>query len=312
MTTGRVQLLDIGPVPCAASVPFAVSKITTRKSEINPSILSNSRSRFIPLSEYLAFTRWRNTSLVYADGMSDNRPVALVTGGAKRVGRGIALGLGKAGYDVAITYLHSEKEGESLVKEIEGMGRRGAAIQADLTKPAEASRKIRIAFEKTFGRLDVLVNNASIYEASGLRETSIEQMNRFQAVHVQSPLLLAREFEGMLRRARGHIVNMVDLMAERPGPEFLAYAASKAGLLCLTQGLARALSPEVTVNGISPGAVEWPKDYPESEQAKYLKRVPLGRVGTPEEVAETVLFLTRPGGYITGQIVRLDGGRSIT
>jgi pteridine reductase len=244
--------------------------------------------------------------------MSDNRPVALVTGGAKRVGRAIALGLGRAGYDVAITYLHSAGEARSLVKELEGMGRRGIMIQADLTKPADATRQVRVAFEKTFHRLDVLVNNASVYEPSGLQETTIEQMDRFWAIHVQSPLLLAREFETMLRSARGHILNMIDLMAERPGPEFLSYAASKAGLASLTKGLARTLAPEVTVNGIAPGVVEWPVDYPQSEREKYLKRVPLARAGTPEDVAEAVLFLTRPGGYITGQIVRLDGGRSVT
>jgi pteridine reductase len=105
---------------------------------------------------------------------------------------------------------------------------------------------------------------------------------------------------------------MVDLLAERPWPKYLAYCASKAALWNLTLSLARELAPEVTVNGIAPGVVEWPDDYPQSEREKYLKRVPLQRPGTPRDVAETVLFLSTGGSYITGQIIRLDGGRSIT
>jgi pteridine reductase len=105
---------------------------------------------------------------------------------------------------------------------------------------------------------------------------------------------------------------MVDLLAERPWPEYLAYCASKAALWNLTLGLARELAPEVTVNGIAPGVVEWPDDYPEAERAKYLKRVPLARAGTPEDVANVVQFLVTGGQYVTGQVIRLDGGRSIT
>ena len=105
---------------------------------------------------------------------------------------------------------------------------------------------------------------------------------------------------------------MVDLLAERPWPQYLAYSTSKAALLNLTLGLARELAPEVTLNGIAPGVVEWPNNYPEVEKEKYLKRVPLGRAGTPRDVAETVHFLVTAGSYITGQIIHLDGGRSIT
>jgi pteridine reductase len=105
---------------------------------------------------------------------------------------------------------------------------------------------------------------------------------------------------------------MVDLLAEKPWPEFLAYCASKAALANLTLGLAKELAPEVTVNGIAPGVVDWPDDYPEADRQKYLKRVPLGRAGTPEDVAHLVHYLATEGSYITGQIIRLDGGRSIT
>jgi len=158
----------------------------------------------------------------------------------------------------------------------------------------------------------VLVNNASLYEPSSLHETDAQQMNRLWNVHVTAPLLLCQRFATLLRTSRGHVVNMVDLLAQRPWPQYLAYCTSKAGLWSLTLGLARELAPEVTVNGIAPGAVEWPDGYPEPERQKYLKRVPLGRAGTPQDVAELVHFLCTAGNYLTGQIIRLDGGRSIT
>src|SRR4029079_15139280 len=116
---------------------------------------------------------------------------------------------------------------------------------------------------------------------------------------------LARQFEKPLRRSRGHIVNMVDLLAERPWPQYLAYCATKAALANLTLGLARELAPEVTVNGIAPGVVEWPAGFPDEEKHKYLNRVPLARAGTAEDVATLVYFLATEGSYITGQIIRL-------
>jgi len=131
-------------------------------------------------------------------------------------------------------------------------------------------------------------------------------------VHVESPLLLCQSLAPMLRASRGHVINMVDLLAERPWPQYLAYCASKAGLWNLTLGLARALAPEVTVNGIAPGVVAWPDDMPEEDRQRYLKRVPLAREGTPQDVANLVYFLVTEGSYITGQVIRLDGGRSVT
>ena len=240
--------------------------------------------------------------------------LALVTGGAKRVGRAIVEKLAGEGMDVAFTYHRSRSEAEELVGRLEGMGRRCVAIEADLTHSNEAVAKI-VAGVEEFGRLDVLVNSASIYAPGSLQDPPIpptaDGMHMW-AIHVQSPLALCHAFEAKLRAARGHVVNMVDLLAERPWPKYLAYSASKAGLWNLTLGLARALAPEVTVNGIAPGVVEWPEGYPKEEMEKYLSRVPLGRAGTPGDVAETVAFLCGAGSYITGQIIRLDGGRSVT
>ena len=249
---------------------------------------------------------------VYSGDMNDARKVALVTGGAKRVGRAIALGLAELGYDVALTYLSSEDEARGTRSEIEKLGGRCATIRADLTRPAEAVDAIVREVSGQFGGLSVLVNNASWYAKADLREVTPETLRRLSAIHVETPLLLCRGFERMLREARGHVVNMVDLLAERPWPAYLAYCASKAALGNLTLGLARELAPEVTVNGIAPGVVEWPEDYPEAEREKYLNRVPLARPGTPEDVASVVRFLVTGGAYVTGQIIRLDGGRSIT
>jgi pteridine reductase len=230
-----------------------------------------------------------------------------VTGGAKRVGRAIVERLAGEHYSVAFTYLSSEREATELAQRINGL-----AIRADLTQPEEAAATIHRELTARFQRLNVLVNNASVYKPGRLRDTDMSLMREVAAVHVQSPLLLCQQFESMLRASRGHVVNLVDLLAERPWPEYLAYCASKAALANLTLGLARELAPEVTVNGIAPGVVEWPDDYPQAEREKYLKRVPLRRAGTPEDVAKLVHFLVTDGTYITGQIIRLDGGRSIT
>lgn len=238
--------------------------------------------------------------------------VALVTGGAKRVGRAIAERLADDGFDIAFTYLSSESEAAAFTQELQSRGTRTIAIRADLAQPDLAAAEIFDAFRQQFSRLDVLVNNASLYLPARLGSTSLELSRRMIAIHVESPLLLVQRFESMLRAARGHVINMVDLLAERPWPEYLSYCASKAALANLTLGMARELAPEVTVNGIAPGVVEWPDDYPQQQRRDYLKRVPLAREGAPQDVANLVRFLASEGRYITGQIIRVDGGRSIT
>ena len=239
--------------------------------------------------------------------------MALVTGGAKRVGRAVVERLARLGYHVAFTYRSSEREAEEVEAAVCAMGVDALPIRADLTDPAAAAEHIDTTFQTWSAELDVLVNNASAWSPAALADTTPELMRTLWAVHAEAPLLLCQRFAGRLRRSRGHVVNMVDLLAERPWPQYLAYCASKAALWNLTLGLARELAPEVTVNGIAPGVVDWPDDYPPAEREKYLRRVPLARAGTPEDVAGTVEFLVSPGGaYVTGQILRLDGGRSST
>jgi pteridine reductase len=237
--------------------------------------------------------------------MPSNRPAALITGGAKRVGRAIAERLSEAGYFIHFTYLSSDSEAQELASQLKN----AKAIRADLTKPADGIAAIQNA---RIDRLDVLVNNASLYAPAELTDTTLDLSRKLMAIHYESPLLLCQAFAPLLRQSRGHVVNMLDLQVERPNAKYLPYCASKAALWNLTMGLARALAPEVTVNGIAPGVVEWPADYPEDEKEKYLKRVPLARPGSAQDVAELVHFLCTAGSYISGQIIHLDGGRSIT
>jgi pteridine reductase len=250
------------------------------------------------------------------DIMAIEKRVALVTGGAKRVGRAIVERLATAGFDVALTYRTSGKEAEALCAELRSRGTNAISILSDFERPKEFIPFLADEFAQHFGRLDVLVNNASLYKPDQIDlsdlNTTLRGLWPIWAVHIESPLLLTKRFEQMLRRSKGHVINMVDLLGEKPWPKYSAYSASKAALLNLTLSLARELAPEVTVNGIAPGVVEWPKDYPQEDREKYLKRVPLSRAGTPQDVAELVHFLVTSGSYITGQIIRLDGGRSIT
>jgi pteridine reductase len=247
-----------------------------------------------------------------AKGKEPSRRVALVTGGAKRVGRAIVEHLADRGFDLAFTYYLSGTLADEIAQKYEKGPARVVRIPGDLDDPATFVPAVVGEFQRHFNRLDVLVNNASAYEESPLETVKREDIRRFNAVHVESPLLLCQALAPMLRKSRGHVINMVDLLAERPWPKYLAYCASKAGLWNLTLGLARTLAPEVTVNGIAPGVVAWPDDYPEEEREKYLRRVPLARSGEPADVARLVHFLATEGSYINGQIIRLDGGRSIT
>jgi pteridine reductase len=244
--------------------------------------------------------------------MGSEDRVALVTGGSKRVGASIARKLAEEGFHIALTYNASADEAQKTADEIRSLGRRAEILQADLTQAAAIAPAVTAWIDVAFGRLDVLVNNASIYTTGGLFDADLERMRRMWAIHVETPMLLCRSLASLLRENRGHVINMLDQMVERPAPRFMAYLATKAGLWNLTMSLARELAPEVTVNGIAPGVVAWPPDTPEQEREQYLKRVPLNRSGTPRDVANAVAYLCQPGSYVTGQVIRLDGGRSMT
>src|SRR6266478_5195546 len=153
--------------------------------------------------------------------------VALITGAARRVGRAIALKLAAAGFDIAFTYRGSQTEAHDLEQQIQQLHRQVLAIQSDFTNPHLAAQTVFTTFSKKFPRLDALINNASLYEPSSLQDATDEQIHNLFAIHFHTPFLLARRFENLLRQSHGHIVNMIDLLADRPWPEFLAYSASK-------------------------------------------------------------------------------------
>jgi pteridine reductase len=235
---------------------------------------------------------------------------ALITGGARRVGRAIVERLSREGFNVVFTYQHSSAQAAELARSLDNPSLRCLAIQVDLAALANSGQPLRAAVD-SLGGLDVLVNNASVYlpDAALAAPDAFERMFR---INVTAPIDLVEWFAPSLRARRGHVVNMLDLLAERPWPRYSKYCSTKASLWNHTLSLARSLAPEVTVNGIAPGVVAWPDDFPQSERDKYLQRVPLARAGTPDDVASLVHFLATEGTYITGQSIRLDGGRSIT
>ncbi len=243
--------------------------------------------------------------------------VALVTGGAKRVGRAVALSLAETGYDVAITYRTSEEEARQTVADIEALGRRALAIQVDLGDP-DAAAHVLSQFASTFDRLDALVNNASVFEPSEPGQVTLESFDRQMAVNARGPLLLTQVFTPMLADGAhvnepstlGRVVNFVDIhVLGQPLTGYMAYNMSKAALLEATKTAAMELAPLITINAIAPGVVGWAESYTERMKLNYMTRVPLARAGTPDDAAAAVLFLVRDAHYCTGQVIRVDGGR---
>ncbi len=241
----------------------------------------------------------------------DSAPVALVTGGAMRVGRGIAIALADAGYDVAIHYRKSRDAADETKSNIEKSGRRCEIFQGDLLDPELPSTLIK-SVERTFGRLDLLINNASVFEKDPPGGFSDEHWRRMMQVNAIAPAALIEAATHLLENApSGQIINLCDISADRPWPDHRAYCASKAALASMTLSYARRLAPKVRVNGVAPGIAIFPDNYDESTRKHLVAKVPLKREGTVKDIAQTVKFLAKHGGYITGQIIRVDGGRSI-
>lgn len=228
---------------------------------------------------------------------------ALVTGGAVRVGRAIALALASAGMDVAIGYHRSADDARRTLREIERRGVRGAALRADLADVTAARDLVRQA-HRALGGLDVLVNSAAIFERTPWRTTTPAQFDRLLAINLKAAFFCAQAAAAFMRRG-GHIVNIGDVGADRGWPGYIPYVVSKAGIAALTRGLASALrSHGIAVNCVAPGAVLRPSGFPLAR----WKAVTRGHEGSPEDVAAAVHFFATCPRYITGQVLRVDGG----
>jgi len=237
---------------------------------------------------------------------------ALVTGGARRVGAAIARRLHAAGAAVVLHYRDSAADAEHLAAELNALrGKSAATVKAELLAPI-APRALVAAALDGFGRLDVLVNNASSFFPVALGAIEASHWEELIGSNLRAPLFLSQEAAPHLAKAQGAIVNIVDIHAERPLKGYPVYSIAKAGLAALTRSLAVELAPAVRVNGVAPGAIAWPEDgqFPEEERRRIVGSTPLARTGTPEDIAGAVQFLACAP-FVTGQILAVDGGRSI-
>jgi pteridine reductase len=232
---------------------------------------------------------------------------ALVTGGAQRIGRHIALALAAAGANVAVTYRTSKERAPETANELAALGVKSAAIECDV----RSEFSVRHAIESTissFGRLDLLVNNAAVFRSAPLESISVEEWDDIFATNARGPFLVAREALPHLRAVRGRIVNMGSLGGLHPWADHAHYCSSKAALHMLTQTMAKAFAPEVSVNAVAPGSID-PDGTDTSDLAKrFADKTPMKRNGRGEDIAQAVLFFATGPSFITGQILAVDGG----
>jgi NAD(P)-dependent dehydrogenase (short-subunit alcohol dehydrogenase family) len=234
--------------------------------------------------------------------------VALVTGGAKRIGRSIAEKLAAQGADLVINYASSQTEAEKLASEIRKLGRRALAVRADVSKKREVHRMIE-SIQREFSRLDILVNNAGMFFAADFADLTEQQWDKIMETNLKSQFLCAQAAAPLLKRSgRGRIINISSLGGMLPWPKFTHYCVSKAGVIMLTRCLARALAPEILVNSVAPGTIQFPDEVPDEE---YIRRAPLHRTGRGTDIADAVFYFATSD-FVTGQILVVDGGRSLT
>jgi pteridine reductase len=235
--------------------------------------------------------------------------VALVTGGAHRLGRAIALALGQAGANVVVHYNRSAEQARIVRQELEAFGVQAAAVGGDLARVAEVERVVDTAVA-CWGRLDLLVNNAGIWGSTPIGAVTEQRWSELIDTNLRSAFFAAQRAAPSLRDARGAIVNIADIGAMRPWRNHTPYLVSKGGIITLTEALAKDLAPDVRVNAVAPGPVLLPDDWTPEQVAQAARHIPLKRIGQPEDVAQAVLYLAQAE-YVTGVVLPVDGGRRL-
>ena len=231
---------------------------------------------------------------------------ALVTGGARRIGRQIALALAQAGADVAITYRNSNADAARTVEELGAIGVQASAFECDVRSEASVKAAVKAVAER-FGRLDILVNNAAVFESASLNSLTLEQWDTVFETNARGPFLVAREAVQYLRTDHGRIINIGSLGGLHSWSGHGHYCASKAAVHMLTQVMAKAFAPEVSVNCVAPGWIDMDRQTSEAAQ-HFADKTPMQRNGSAEDVAQAVVFFASGPGFVTGQILAVDGG----
>jgi pteridine reductase len=241
-----------------------------------------------------------------------NSKTALITGAGRRIGVRVARFLHAAGYNVVLHHLRSQGEAQGLADELNRARADSARlVQADLLNSEQLTALVERA-AGLWGGLDVLVNNASRFYPTPLGHVTEMQWEDLVGSNLKAPFFLCQAAAPLLRARRGSIVNMVDVHAERGLEDYPVYSIAKAGLAAATRFLAKEMAPEIRVNGVAPGAILWPeRPMEDAQQAEILSRIPLQRIGDPDDIARAVLFFVRDAPYVTGQILAVDGGRSL-
>ena len=236
--------------------------------------------------------------------------VAIVTGGAVRLGKALALALAEHGARVVIHYGSSAGPAQATVRQIQAMGSDALAIQADLSQPGQTPSIVERAAAH-FGQVDILVNSAAIFEPGTWDDTTEANWDRHFAINLKSPFFLSQAFAVHVGRERaGHIVNIADWRGVRPGTGHVAYTLTKAALIAMTKGLAQALVPNIQVNAIAPGMILPPPGQDQAYLERWAHKIPAQRVGSPEEVARALIFLLRSD-FVTGELIFVTGGQHL-
>jgi len=236
---------------------------------------------------------------------------ALVTGGGKRLGRAIALTLGRAGANVIVNYHQSRDGAQSTVQEIAAGGVRAVALRADVSSPRQVAAMFR-AIEKRFERLNLLVNNAGVFFPKKWDEIEEEDWDRVLGANLKGPFFCAQAAARlMMRQGQGNIINISSLGGLQAWPSYMHYCASKAALISLTRSLAKALAPAIRVNSVAPGTILFPDEERSATIRNIIGTTPLRKAGSAADIAQMVLFLATRSDFITGQIFAVDGGKSI-